>query len=105
MKNTRRAVGLLLLLLALVSCDAEVKSRAAAVYPDQNSEGFRQFSVSCSHCHLLPQPSLYHRSAWSTVVYRMQKHRQQRGMGRMSLEEEKVVLAYLMAHSKKDELR
>jgi len=44
-------------------------------------------------------PNIHPASLWVTTVYRMQNHREKRGLARMTTIQEQQVLAYLQSHS------
>ncbi len=91
-----------LVLFFAVACSDTTQSEAQkslSIYPDQQSADFKQFAKQCSTCHKPPMPNIHPANLWVTTLYRMQKHRQQRGLGRMTETQHQQVLAYLQRHS------
>jgi len=95
-------IALVVLSLFVVACgDATQQSRppSVSVYPDQQSAGFKQFAKQCSACHRPPMPNIHPANLWVSTLYRMQRHRQQRGLTPMNDAQQQQVLAYLQNHS------
>ncbi len=101
MKRNNFIVLLLLLLFSVACSDATQQSTQSSVsiYPDQQSADFKQFAKQCSACHRPPMPNIHPANLWVSTLYRMQKHRQQRGLKRMTDAQQQQVLAYLQSHS------
>jgi len=93
---------LLVCFIALFAgCDSETSHQLAS-YPDQQSSGFQLFSKQCSSCHRPPMPDVHVAKAWPMVVARMQQHKEQRGLVRMSDDAQHEVLIYLQTYAKKE---
>ncbi|MDQ6970117.1 MAG: hypothetical protein Q9M16_06390 [Mariprofundus sp.] len=94
-------IALLLVLLLSVACSDATQGadKTVSLYPDQQSAGFKQFAKQCSACHRPPMPNIHPANLWVTTLYRMQKHRRQRGLVIMTDAEQQQVLAYLQSHS------
>ncbi len=96
-----RIIAIACFILALAGCSAsETNSTTAAVYPDQTSKGFQQFSKQCSSCHRPPMPNQHTAQEWEGVVAVMQTHKAQAGMEIMNPQETTQVLSYLQQHSR-----
>ncbi len=93
-----RTLGLLVLLAA---CSAENDAGLQKGFPDQHSKGFAVFASQCQQCHGLPQPSVHTAKAWPTIVAMMLKRRSQRGFVLPTVEQERLLLAYLQQHAAK----
>jgi len=96
---------LLLMLLFCVSCSddsSRSEQQSKQIYPDQESENFKQFARQCSNCHRPPMPNMHTAQLWLSTVNRMQRHREQRGLAKMIDTEKQQVLAYLQSHAKQE---
>jgi len=95
-------IALFVLPLFAVACGDSAQqsvSPSVSMYPDQQSADFKQFAKQCSACHRPPMPNIHPANLWVSTLYRMQKHRQQRGLKRMTDAQQQQVLVYLQSHS------
>jgi cytochrome c1 len=81
--------------------------------PEPGSRGARLTTKYCVQCHKLPNPAMHHAAKWPGIVQRMVPRMEGRGnMGKLmadmmagvkapSLEEMKVLVAYLRKHAQK----
>ncbi len=96
---------LLLLLFFCSACSDDMNhsgQQSKNMYPDQKSEHFKQFAEQCSRCHRPPIPNIHTPQLWLSTVNRMQRHREQRGLAKMTALQKEHVLAYLQSHARQD---
>jgi len=99
--NKSNVFFVFLCVFVLSACDTNSQTTIAQ-YPEQQSQGFKVFSKQCSSCHRPPMPSTHTAHEWEMVLFRMQKHRQQRGLTVLNEIEKKDILAYLKRHSQQE---
>ncbi len=103
---TKSNFACLLLLLFFCSACSDDPSRSVQhsknIYPDQQSEGFKQFAKQCSSCHRPPMPNIHTAQQWMSTVNRMLRHREKRALPKMTDIEKQQVLAYLQNHAQQD---
>ena len=97
-----KLVCLVFVLFFSASCNDAPSQKSMSIYPDQQSEEFKQFAKQCSVCHRPPMPDIHPAALWMTTVHRMQRNREKRGLPLMSDMQREQVLAYLQRHAKQD---
>jgi len=55
----------------------------------------------CSYCHGVPNPNSHTAREWRSVIFRMQTHRQKRGLKLLNAQEIDSLLQYLGEHTNK----
>ncbi|RLL52879.1 hypothetical protein D8Y20_06435 [Mariprofundus sp. EBB-1] len=106
MVMTKNSVAcLFLIVLCCTSCSDDSSrsvQQSILIYPDQESENFKQFAKLCSSCHRPPMPNKHTARLWLSTVNRMQLHRAQGGLAKMTDIEKQRVLAYLQGHAQQE---
>jgi cytochrome c5 len=78
-----------------------LKSVSAAALPAEPASGAPLFRKYCAQCHALPDPKSHSAAEWDAVVERMQGHLMRTNKKVMTLEEEKLIEAFLAANARK----
>jgi len=103
MKNIRQTVfPILAMLLASVVLVAgcSISTPATIVIPDEGSVGADIYRARCGSCHALPHPRRLSYAGWQVLLPVMEQRMQERGIGKFSDEERRILLTYLKEHSR-----